>query len=218
MSGLIQHVQVDDVSLAPAQAELRVTVILNHDWDNAEVRGRLMGPRCHYSRTVEIAYPLRPLAGPAHEARSRSFRVVIPEASLWDLQSPFLYEGPVELWQGGQRLEKAWISHGLRSLKVGPAGVRLNGKLVTLSGREVESASEADLASWRSAGCNLLVAPVTPETEMLWSLADRLGFLVLGRLLDSDTATRQRVSRLLARASCLGWVPELEDLARTACQ
>ncbi len=212
MSQHIQRIQVDDVSLAPAQAELRITVTLVHDWGNAEIRGRLMGPRCRFSRTVEIAYPLRPLPDPGSNPRSRSFRVIIPEASWWDLQSPFLYEGPVELWQEGQRLDQAWVSHGLRSLSLGPRGLRLNGRTITLRLREVYSASEADLASWRTEGINLLIVLVSPTTEGMWSLADQFGVLVVGRLPDSSPETRERVTRLQEHACCLGWfLPQAEE-------
>jgi len=31
MSGLIRHIQVDDISLAPTQAELRLTITLDRD-------------------------------------------------------------------------------------------------------------------------------------------------------------------------------------------
>src|SRR5271156_3487353 len=141
MTALIQHIQVDDVSLVPAQAELRLTVTLDRDWGDAEVRGRLMGPRCLFSRTVEIAYPLRLLPGPPPGPRSRCFRVMIPECSLWDLQSPFRYEGPVEVWRNNQRLDQAWVSHGLRALTLGARGWRLNGRPLAVCGREVEAAS-----------------------------------------------------------------------------
>lgn len=201
------NIQVDDISLAPAQAELRITVTLDRDWGDAEVRGRLMGPRCVFSRTVEIAYPLRPVPGSAPDPRSRSYRVIIPEASLWDLQSPFLYAGPVELWLDGLKLDEVWVSHGLRALSWGPHGVRLNGRPVAVLGREIESGTAEDLAAWRTGGINLLVAPVNSEKEEVWSLADQQGFLVLGRVLDATSATRQLVLRLGEHASSLGWLP-----------
>lgn len=206
MSGPIRHIQIDDISLAPTQAELRITVTLARDWGNAEVRGRLMGPRCQFSRTVEIAYSLRTLPGQSSDSRSRSFRVIIPEASWWDLQSPFLYEGPLELWQVDQRTDEAWISHGLRSLTLGSQEVRLNGRPVEVKGREIESATAKDFASWRTEGINLLLTPVRAETAVLWSLADQFGMLVLGRIADTDPETKERVARLGEHASSLGWL------------
>lgn len=212
MSGPIQHLRVDDISLAPTQAELRVTVTLDREWRNEEVRGRLMGPRCRFSNTVEIAYPLRPLPSSTPDLRSRAFRVIIPEASWWDLQSPFLYEGPLELWHDEQCIARTWISHGLRSLTLGPKGLRLNGRPVDVMGKEIESATAEDFACWRSEGINLLVASVRVETEVLWLLGDQSGMLVVGRLPDSAPQTRERVAILSEHASCLGWLlPESAD-------
>jgi beta-galactosidase/beta-glucuronidase len=43
------------------------------------------------------------------------FRVIIPEASWWEPKTPFLYEGPVELWQDGVLCDRREISHGIRA-------------------------------------------------------------------------------------------------------
>ena len=37
-------------------------------------------------------------------------RVVIPEPCWWESNKPFLYEGPLELWQDGQFCERVQIS------------------------------------------------------------------------------------------------------------
>ena len=95
MTNRIRRVSIENHSLVPAEAEVRLKVELAHVTPTTEVRGRLMGPRCPYSSTVEIAYPLRPLREPVPQGLA--CRVLIPEASLWDPVSPFLYEGPVEL-------------------------------------------------------------------------------------------------------------------------
>ena len=175
MSNRIRNIHVKDHSLVPAEAELRLTVELEQITPTTEVRGRLMGPRCRYSSTVEVAYPLRPVAdtGPLR----RGFRVIIPEACMWDPVSPFLYEGPVELCEEGRRVDQVHVSHGLRSLSMGPKGLRVNGQLLALRGREVVSATEEQLLALRAEGVNLLVTPAANAD--LWEMADRLGFLVL---------------------------------------
>src|SRR5262249_43314317 len=48
--------------------------------------------------------------------------------------------------------------------------------------------------------------PVSGETLHLWELAERIGFLVLGRLAQVDDATLARVVELSRRASSLGWL------------
>src|SRR5260221_11284590 len=101
-----------------------------------EVRGRLMGPRCVYASTVEVAYPLRAGHGaPAPEANPRIIkRVVIPEPNWWDPISPFLYEGPLELWQDGELCDQRTLRHALRTLKIGSKGLRVNGQPFSIHG------------------------------------------------------------------------------------
>jgi len=178
MSNRIRHIQIDNICLVPAEAELRLRVELEQVTPTTEVRGRLMGPRCPYSSTVEIAYPLRPARD--SDPGQLAYRVIIPEANLWDPVSPFLYEGPVELWEDGQRLDEVHVSHGLRSLTVGVRGLRINGRPFPLRGREVEHVTEEQLREWRAEGINLLVSR-NGEITGLWELADRLGFMVLIR-------------------------------------
>ncbi len=133
-----------------------------------------------------------------------SFKVIIPEASLWEPESPHLYGGPIELWQDGVRCEVVPVRHGLRHLSMGQRGLRLNGRPLRLRGREVQTISEGQCAALRREGYNLLLSPVAEESRHVWDLADRLGFLVLGRIGASDTSS---LTAVLARhPSCLGWL------------
>jgi len=61
MDNGIRRIDVCDRSLVPAEAEVWITVTPERPAPEAEVRGRLMGPRCLFAETVEVAYPLRPL-------------------------------------------------------------------------------------------------------------------------------------------------------------
>jgi hypothetical protein len=164
---------------------------------------------------VEVAYPLRPLpVGRASrlpadlsEEGGITQRVVIPEASLWEPESPFLYEGPVELWQDGRRCDQVTVCHGIRSVSFGPQGLRLNGRPLVLSGRVVGHVpEEADSRELHRAGCNLLVASVDVVPGDLWGRADRLGFFVLGRVAEGSEGTLSRLATLAEHASCLGWL------------
>jgi hypothetical protein len=201
MPNRIRHVEARDQSLSPAQAEVHVLVTPEARTPATEVRGRLTGPSCPYSSTVEVAYALRPL--PA-EGEALACRAVIPEPSLWELESPFLYRGPVELWQDGARCDRVTLSHGLRSLNLGPRGLRVNGKPLTLRGLEADRLSDEEALALRRAGRNLLVAPAAAAT--LWDTADRLGFLVLGRVSDAGEETLCRLAELQRHPSCLGWL------------
>jgi beta-galactosidase/beta-glucuronidase len=143
MTNRIRHILVQDGRLDPAAAEVYVAVYPERLTSTTQVRGRLTGPRCAYASTVEVAYPLR-----EHEREYESegtphvtLRVIIPEASLWDPESPFLYEGPLELWQGGQRVGELQLRHGLRWANLGPRGLRWNGRLLTVRGATREQLS-----------------------------------------------------------------------------
>ena len=164
-----------------------------------------MGPRCHYATTVEVAYPLRPFRRRPEGLPDLSRRVVIPEPSLWEPESPLLYEGPIELWEEGRLCDQVHVIHGLRTLRLGRRGLLLNGRPLTLRGVAQDACSEEEATLLRRSGCNLLLAAVAAENAGLWAAADRLGFLVLGRL-QKDEESLPLAKRLSEHASCLGWV------------
>src|SRR5262245_8339337 len=95
MSNRICEVQVEIVLLTPAKSELLVRVVVEGRTPTAELRGRLTGPHCAFANTVQVAYPLQPVAGPALGEIALAARVVIPESSFWDPASPFLYRGTI---------------------------------------------------------------------------------------------------------------------------
>ena len=203
MSNRIRRVELRDKTLVPAEAEVWVTVHLDHLTPTTEVRGRLMGPTCRYASTVEVAYALRPLSKsqkpPASEGPALTLRVVIPEPSLWDPISPFLYHGPVELWEDGQRVEQITIRHGLCSKTLNTHGLRWNGRPLTLRSRDVQTGSEDEMLALRAAGYNLLSAPLGDVD--LWERADRIGFLLLGRVRTLDETVPTEMG---GHPSCLG--------------
>jgi len=207
MENRILRIQVFDRSLDPISAEAWITVLSEHHTATTEVRGRLMGPRCLYSSTVEVAYPLRPV--PSHQQQPGSpgltVRAVIPEASLWEPQCPFLYQGPIELWQDGHCCDRLILRHGLRSLKRSERGLSVNGRPLTLQGRRIAVCSDEEATEWRRSGYNLLIAPVAADSVAVWEQADRFGFLVLGQLGEAPGESLF-VEMLRSHASCLGWL------------
>jgi hypothetical protein len=207
MENRIRRIEVHDRSLDPVSAEVWISVLPEHLAATTEVRGRLMGPCCHYSSTVEVAYPLRPL--PLHQKppvpSGLTVRAVIPEASLWEPQCPFLYYGPIELWQDGRCCHRVITCHGLRSLQRNERGLCVNGRLLTLRARRIINCTDDEAALLRQAGYNLLIAPVAAGSLDVWDQADLCGFLVLGQLGEGADETRL-VDMLRPHASCLGWL------------
>jgi hypothetical protein len=204
MSNRITHVEVRNRSLTPAEGEVWITVHAEVVTPATEMRGRLMGPSCPYSSTVEVAYPLRPLARPAEDVPPLTMRVVIPEPSLWEPESPFLYRGPVELWQDGERRDRATVRHGLCSSSLTPRGLRWNGKPLPLRGRSVRGLTDDTALSLRRDGFNLLLAPL--DEPGAWDIADRLGFLVIGNAAAFDDDALSRMQRIAGHPSALGYL------------
>jgi hypothetical protein len=211
MANHIRDIVVRDHRLDPVESEVWITVEPEERTETTRIGGRLMGPRCPYSSTVEVAYPLRPWNKEQGEndVENLTMRVIIPEASLWEPETPFLYQGPVELWQDEQLCERIQLSHGLRVITLGPRGIRVNGRPFTVEAVRGETFSDNDLLRLRDAGCNSLLTSVTARSLYLWEAADRLGFLMLGRIVDRETW--ELAGTLRQHPSCLGWVitPEL---------
>jgi hypothetical protein len=208
----IRQIEVHDGPLIPAQAEVWITVTPEHLTATTELRGRLIGPSCPYASTVEVAYPLRtpPPSAMTEGASSPAItmRAVIPEASLWEPESPFLYQGPIELWQDGQLRERVTLSHGLRHFALSERGLRVNSRPITLRGRFVTSCSEVDARTLHQAGYNLLVVPVEASSLPVWERADRFGLFILGQILDDSELTLRHLESLRRHTSCLGWLIE----------
>lgn len=181
--GLTHHVT------DPTLAEVWVTLCPERLTASTELRGRLTGPRCAYSTTVEVPYPVRERER-LEETEERPHllgRIVIPDPCLWEPQTPFLYEGVIELWQDGQCCERAAVSRGLRDLKLIPQGLRLNGRPFTIRAAAGDKFSPDDLPRLRRAGFNTIFVPSWPHDDELREAADRLGIFILGWLKVSES-------------------------------
>ncbi len=209
MSNHIETIRIMDGRLDPAEAQVWISVCPERATSITQARGRLVGPRCPYATTVEVAYPLREHSREYESTGTpRLFlRAIIPEPCFWDPQSPFLYEGVLELWQGDERCDQIQFTHGLRTLSLGPRGLRCNGRVLSLRGVAVGGCSEAEIRSLHQAGHNTLLASAGTDAEV-WDLADRFGFLVLARIGNRAElkAEVQREGAFRDHPCCLGWV------------
>jgi hypothetical protein len=179
MENRIRETVVTDHRLDPAESEVRIAVYPERLTPTTEVRGRLTGPRSAYASTVEIAYRVQEVARAADHILAR---VVIPEPCFWEPQSPFLYEGPLELWQDGQRCDQTPVSHGLRSVRFTAQDLRLNGRPVVLRGTTRKPASEEEARALRAAGYDLVfLLDSRTDYPEVWARADRFGLFVLAR-------------------------------------
>ncbi|MCI0458135.1 MAG: hypothetical protein L0Z62_14320 [Gemmataceae bacterium] len=225
MNNRIQRVHVFDYGLDPLQAAVTISVYPEHLTSRTEVRGRLTGPRCPYATTVEVAYPLRE-ASREYESLGIphiSSRVILPEPCLWDPQSPFLYEGLVELWQSGNKADQIQVRHALRTIRLTSRGLTLNGQPLTLRGVTCQELPDSEARALHEKGYNtLLLGPSVGAS--VWDRADRFGFLTLTWVVDRDQfkAALQHANLFREHPSSLGWIvtPEAIDgeLAQLAAQ
>jgi hypothetical protein len=107
----IRNLSVEPLRVSHAEAVIWVRVDLVQPAEGVEVRGRLVGPRCEGRTTVEVAYPLEPAPGTSGPI----YWTVIPEPNLWSAEAPFRYDGRVEVWAGGQRVEVREFAVELRA-------------------------------------------------------------------------------------------------------
>jgi len=183
MANRIRQYYLFDARLTPAEAEIWAHIEPEHLTPATEVRGRLTGPHCLYASTVEVAYSWRERSRRAEDVARPNIQVraVIPEPSLWDPESPFLYRGFLELCERGQTLDRVEFLHGLRDFGVTPGGLRWNGRAFPLQGVECDHLTEAAAGRLRSDGSNLLLA-TSQNAANLCAITDRLGFLLLARV------------------------------------
>jgi hypothetical protein len=207
MSNRITAISRAERVTLPSEAEITFTVFAERLTPTTELRGRVTGPTCHGLHTVEVAYPLRPLARPAGEGLAA--RAIIPEASLWEPQRPFLYRVFLELWQDNQRCDRRTFSCGFRTVHLGARGLHWNGFPLTLQGRRQAPATPQEAAELRQGGVNLLVVPI--EEAATWPLAVDMGFLLLGRMPLTEMALA-RAAELSGHVCSLGWLLPSESL------
>lgn len=219
MENRIESILIFDMRLDPMEAEVWLSVAPERVASTTQIRGRLMGPRCPYTSTVEVAYPVREHS---REYESEGFprlklRVLIPEPSFWDPQTPFLYEGPLELWQSGQLCQQVQVKHGLRVTRMGPRALHLNGKPLKVCGMRRNTCTEQQAKVLHGKGYNTLLTSAV-EDESLWDMADRWGFLVIHGLREREDL--KRVAALKEHTCCLGWLvaqgPHQEELLAAA--
>lgn len=177
MNPRIRSVLVRPVRLTPTEAELAIDLHCTELHSTTELRGRLMGPSCLYSTTIEVAYPIRMISRTAGAQPVLHGKVVIPEPAWWDPESPFLYHGPVELWEHESRVESAGIRIGVRHAKWDGERLIWNGQPLTIRSQTVTELDEETLRLMRDGGINAVIVPKA-VAKSVWPLADRIGLVV----------------------------------------
>jgi hypothetical protein len=176
MHSRIKSVDVRPIRLTPTEAELAIDLHCSELHATSELHGRLMGPSCLYSTTIEIAYPVKMSARERGQPILHG-RVIIPEPAWWDAESPFLYHGPIELWEHESRIESMALRLGLRHAEWNGEHLVWNGKPVTLKSQTLSEIDEPTLHSIRERGFNSVILPPA-DAKIAWPIADRIGLYV----------------------------------------
>ena len=192
---------IDEVrcqALTPTEADVYIS--MGTVDPGVELQGRLTGPRCVYSTTIEVAYRWQPLPRRAEEPTRLQARVVIPEPCFWEPETPFVYSGQVEAADA----PSVPLTVGLRTVQWRGAELRVNGRPFDLRSVRCKHLSADAGRRLRADGVNCLVVPVAAATAAVWDAADRLGFFVVGELPAEELA----LARALRLHPChLGWLP-----------
>jgi|RhiMethySRZTD1v2_1073278.scaffolds.fasta_scaffold4035373_1 hypothetical protein len=98
----IEQLTIQQKRLSPAEAELWVVVHVREIGSTTQIRGNMSGPFCANVQTIQVAYSLKPIKPPGFADNVLVGRILIPEPNLWTTETPFVYEGNVELWDDGK--------------------------------------------------------------------------------------------------------------------
>jgi len=116
MSNRIQRMTIVQRRASPMEAELWIVVEMDYVKAGTELRGRLVGPKCPGVETIQVAYPIRMIPHPPGQPENAVVgRVIIPEPNLWTHETPFVYEGTLELWREELKCDESTLTVSLKT-------------------------------------------------------------------------------------------------------
>ncbi len=186
----MSHLHVLQNRVTPVEAEIWFTPN-----EPGVLTGRLHGPKCRYATTVEIGFALHPVRG-----QEGTFRTVIPEPSLWDPESPFLYEGTLVLTNAKGNITRHFVRQGLRMVRESQGKLLVNGKPFEIRGMQVHALDVETALALRGEGSNVLHVADSESVETILEIADEVGFFVVVENVQSEP---ERIARWWEHPSCL---------------
>lgn len=177
MTARMSDVTIRPTRLTPTEAVLAVELHTTMLTPTMELRGRLMGPNCLYSTTIEVAHPIRMTEKKSGHPATIRGKLVIPEPAWWDPQSPFLYHGPIEFWEHEHKIDETRVRIGLCHAKWQGEQLIWNGKPLALQTQTLSECDEPALRSLRERGFNGVILPPV-LAKAAYPVADRIGLLI----------------------------------------
>jgi hypothetical protein len=213
----LNGVQKYKLDVSPTEANIWFRADVQRVTSGTEVRGRILGPRNLFTRTVEFASPLRSVKHRQGQDVMLIARTCFPKPGFWDPLTPFLYRVVIELWQDEQRCGMAAFDLGFCTIELGVSGVFVNKKPFFLQGMRCLPKSREETIARRQAGFNLVLAGEGQWHS--WIRANAMGFLLMEKVKPS-TLTPQYIGLLCQQPCFLGFVldRELLDRPRSECE
>lgn len=210
MSNRIVGQELIEVDVDPTQVHLYLRVEAEQWSPTTEVRAYLSGPINVLKPTEPGTFPFKALPNPEEDVDEgvNSFEVLLDNPALWSPESPYRYEGQVELWEGGVRVDAVPLHYAVYMLGWDEDALFVNEEPLIPRLREVQSLDEVTARRLRKEGVNVVLLPATDTAA--WEIADQVGLFLLGEL-PADGALPEDLLDRSVRPCCLGWVyPSLE--------
>ena len=175
-----------------------VARVKNHGADTARitVKNALQreGVVCHDAQTLQL-FP--------GEEKKVHFRYCVSCPALWSPETPHMYRGVTEIFDGDTLLDTDETPFGIRTLSVDAMhGVRINGKTVNLRGACIHhdngilgaatlaAAEDRRIRQLKEAGFNAIRSSHHPAGRAMLDACDRHGVLVMDELSDVWTVSK----------------------------
>lgn len=188
------HIETDGVFAHPVktgdQWQIPVEVTLNNTTDrpqSAEIVSSLVDAAGRVVSTCRLTAQIPPM-----QTGVATGRMSVQNPTLWDIDSPYLYQVRTQLSQQGRVLDEVVTPAGFRTQSFDPdKGFFLNGQPLKLKGvcihqdhAGVGVAVPPGLLEYRlhrlkELGCNAIRCSHNAQDKAFYALCDRMGFLVM---------------------------------------
>ncbi|MBR7016476.1 MAG: DUF4982 domain-containing protein [Lachnospiraceae bacterium] len=162
-----------------------------------------------------------------NEGEKAAYRLhlFVKNPSLWDEDSPYLYQYRVDILAGEDILDTECGTFGIRRLQLDPVhGLRVNGKTVKLRGgcihhdngvigaKEFPFAAEYRVKKLKEAGFNAIRSSHYPMSRHLLRACDKYGMYVMDEY--SDVWTTSKVAYDYSMHMTEWWEHDIENMVR----
>lgn len=208
------HVGLDGVRVTTADVDSELAVLLvdvTIDNELRATRSVRVETSIKDGDGASVAHGTAPLTILPGSSATAHLRIHVPEPSLWDVESPHLYEAVTHVSLDGAILDEDRTTFGIRSLQLdSERGLRINGRTVNLRGAcihhdngllgsaAIARAEERRVEILKEAGFNAIRSAHNPLSSAALDACDRIGMLVVDETFDMWTKPKSAFDYSLA--------------------